>query len=91
MCISMLNYLVEINNKWFLLVFMCVYVDAQAGATKEKDNLAYQADIVNPHNFNYVYNPKFEICGTSQSEKLFLLIYVKLLIYSYMYLDLLVI
>lgn len=80
---SMLNSKVVLD-KWFLLVFWCVYIDAQAGITKEANNLAYQVDIVNPHNFSYVYNPKFEICGTSQSEKLFLLIYVNLMFNLYL-------
>lgn len=47
--------------------------------TKETDNFAYQKEIVNPHNFTYIFNPEYKICG--KDEKLFLLIYVILLIF----------
>lgn len=70
---------------WFLIISLINLLNAEDVAkttttttapstSKEPDIFAYQSEIVNKHDFNYIYNPQFDICG--KDEKLFLLIYV---------------
>lgn len=42
----------------------------------ESDQFAVQTKIINPHNFKYILNPGFQICGENNTDPVFLLIYV---------------
>ena len=76
-------FLTFIARLAFILFFSLIcsnYVNSEEAnnilpSATEADIFAYQIEIVNRHDFNYIFNPEYNICG-KDGEKLFLLIYV---------------
>ena len=62
--------------KYIFVIVLCVNLVNTDDKIEEKDPdpLAYQKEIVNRHDFKYIFNPEHQICG--KNETIFLFIYV---------------
>ena len=60
----------------FFVILCTLYTNV--GPANVTHKFSISSKIVNPHDFNYILNPEFQICGNTEAHEptVFLLIYV---------------